>query len=108
MPSKAKSFATMETDSLECRVLRHVFEHKITFVNKDRTLELVFECHRCPVTRIDTWSMDGRRKRAEVIKRSYKYPNGYLIQDPTSWGGRKVFNENVRYELGTRYMGKGG
>ena len=106
MASKAKSFAVMETRNLECRVLRHVFEHKITFKVKEG-LELMFECHRCPVTRTDTWSMDGRTKRAKIIRRAYKYPNGYLIQDPSSWGGRIVFNENVRYELGTRYM-KGG
>lgn len=106
MASRVKSFADMETRNLECRVLRHVFEHKITFKVKGG-LELQFECARCPVTRTDMWAMDGRARRAKIVRRTYKYPNGYLIQDPGNWGGRVVFNENVRYELGTRYM-KGG
>lgn len=93
----------METSTLECRALRHAWEHKITFKVRGG-LELHYQCMRCPTTRVDTWSVVRTgAQHTRIQMRTYKHPDGYLVKNLSEWGGRAVLNDNARFELFARY-----
>jgi hypothetical protein len=103
MPKKAKTFKGMDTKNLECRVLMHAWEHKQTFLTKEgrvELLELRLECLRCPTVRIDVYL----RSKGVLDSRQYRHPDNYLVEELKSWGGRKIFNNNIRIELFSRYI----
>lgn len=101
MARVVSSFSEMSDEVLECRAWRHAWVHKVTWLDKKgrvAVVEMHLECNRCPTTRVDVL----RRSNAELLSRAYHHPDDYLIKDPKAWGGRKVFNTNVRMELITR------
>lgn len=94
----AKSFKVMATDHITCRSINHSWIHQASFVMPESFVELHFLCTRCKCTRKDVWSRAG-----EVESRSYSHPRDYLVENlKKGWGGRAVFNQNVRAELITR------
>lgn len=98
MANRVTSFAEMTDTALECRAWTHPWKHKQTFVERDgRTpvVRFLLRCTNCKGEREDT----HRRSNGELLKRTYRHPNGYLISKPDEWGGRKVFNQNAKLEL---------
>jgi hypothetical protein len=93
-----KAFRELDTKVLECRAWAHAWTHETTHLLRDaegRIFEVSLRCLRCGTKRLDvidagTGLIDGR---------SYRHPEGYLIDDVPSWGGRATFNGNVRREL---------
>lgn len=106
MARKAKSFDEMDMKVLICRVGRHQMGlemAKIVAIDRREGLEYHWgPCSNCGTRRIDTVLAHHRQRTVEMIARRYVHPDGYLITNIDEWGGRKVFNSNVRYEMFVR------
>ena len=104
--TKVSSFAGMDQKFLECRVLRHAWEHVITTVQREGRTDMVvlnFSCMRCGAEREDVRRLRDR----EMQGRIYRHPMGYVVTElKSAWGGRAVFNDNVLEELISRYLKK--
>lgn len=98
MPRTPKAFKEMVTSHIECRTWQHAWDHNETFLIGS-LLEIHLVCLRCEAGRIDTHTRSGER-----IKRRYQHPPEYLVEDKEAWGGRRVFNDNVRGELMNRLV----
>lgn len=101
MTARAQKFQDMHQDYLFCRAWHHAWDPIDTTVLEGTILVVTFKCMRCPVTRKDWIS----RYNGDLLERYYGYPDNYLIQDVQQWGGRKVFNSNVRLEAVRRLRG---
>lgn len=103
MPRKVTSFDDMDTKVLICRVGRHMMEltmSKIIAIGRREGLEYHWgPCITCGTTRMDRVLANHRSRSVEIVSRAYYHPDGYLIKDIDAWGGRKLFNQNVRYEF---------
>lgn len=105
MTRTSSSFAELADTTLECRTWTHPFRHVVTYSEKrgrSPVLTFFLKCPNCKAERWDTHRIsDGER-----IGRRYIHPDGYLIKGVEDWGGRKVFNQNVRKELVNRHVAK--
>lgn len=97
MTRKAARLRELRGTHLECRVWGHAWEHDETEV-AGRALVLWLICGRCEAHRID----QVERRSGRLLARAYVHPEGYLVGDLASWGGRRVLNENLRIELYAR------
>lgn len=106
MPRKAKSFDDMDTKVLICRVGRHQLPlemSEIVVIGRREGLKYHWgPCANCKTWRYDTVLANHRQHSVEMVSRVYEHPDGYLIEKIDEWGGRVVFNQNVRYEMFVR------
>lgn len=107
MAKRTLRFADFPTDHLKCRSLGHAWDIKMTSVIRPKhggqAYRVLLVCGRCDTERTD----DVRVSDGDRTRRMYGYPDGYLIKDAKSWGGRWEFVRNARVELYGRYIKKG-
>lgn len=96
--STPTNFGDISTQHLECRSWHHAWEHVVTFVvaSRPKRYELHLRCLRCGAERFD------ELVKGTVTSRRYRLPEGYLIRDVKSWGGRVTFNGSTRTALADR------
>lgn len=99
-----KSFHEMDTKHLMCRNFTHPWEPvetDVTTVKRKKVWVIDLFCARCGGRCQEIYHpTSGDRKRTPI-----KYPDNYLVKaKKDSWGGVKLFNQNVRLELFTRIV----
>jgi hypothetical protein len=102
MAKKHEALAEMDTEHLKCRTWMHPWDVEVTYsmtFRRSEHLEIHLYCERCGGQRIDL----VKRSTGELMRRRYIHPEGYMVEDLKSWGGRSTFNANVRVELYERY-----
>lgn len=99
MAAGMKRLSDLDTVHLKCRVLLHAWDPEVTYlvtVGRKKLYELHLKCIRCNATRVDLLD------KGWLERRGYRRPMGYDVVGLKDFGGRKVFNANVRHELVTR------
>lgn len=95
-----RKLADLETNHLACRSLGHAWDIEVCYRGREgaSTVYTVhLRCSRCATTRRD------RVVRHEGLDgRTYTHADGYLISNLDKWGGRTIFNSNVRETLYSR------
>lgn len=106
MPRAPKAFREIPDKFLLCRGITHPWDLDpdwpyIEVVEKEdirwRTIHV--KCLRCEATKVLYWAADGERRRRGNTPR---YPDGYLVEGLSDWGGRGELLRNARKELVAR------
>lgn len=101
------AFREMASEHLKCRGLQHAWDVELVTVRREegrKLREAVLVCMRCGANKHVVTFADGVYARHSAMA----YPDGYLVKDLASWGGRGELLRNARAELYGRYENNGG
>jgi hypothetical protein len=105
--ARPNAFDDLATTTLLCRQLGHAWDVSLITsekVDRHQMFQVRLECARCHTTRSDSVLADT----AALSRRHYGYPEGYLVPNIASWGGRVVFRRNANIVMFKRLMKEGG